>query len=288
MAEFTYNASALGAGGVIQRGNVTTVIPSLASVALAPTGGKGTSVCSYTSPELSFSYAETSVYGAKTGDEEYTTSTYVLIRDLNLFGVLTVRQMGAVVTSTRNAGSGDDHEFDVKVWYEDVAVNGHSVKPVYDEEVKGCRSYLDFKQLVLGEPYNHALVQRLGADTPQLQTLFNNQLNNEKAVQATVVKSLTCEGPIGPGNAHVLPIPGIGLARFGELMFKPGRRRLNLLRLQLNADLGWFFPSPDAGQGTIQSVSFAAGQEEAVSAGPGGGGSMTIASVEGNGSLLVP
>ena len=287
MAEFTYNASALGAGGVIQRGNVTTVIPSLASVALAPTGGEGTSVCNYTSAELSFSYAETSVYGAKTGDEEYTTSTFVLIRDLNLFGVLEVKQMGAVVTSIHTVNSGDDHEFDVKVWYENVAVNGHSVKPEYDEDVKGCRSYLDFKQLVIGEPYNHALVQRLGADTPQLQTLFNNHLNNDKAVQATVVKSLICDGPLDPGKGHVLPLPGVGVARFGELMFKPGRRRLNLLRLQLNADLGWFFPSPGAGQDTIQSVSFAAGQE-ALIAGPGGGGSMTIASVEGNGSLLVP
>lgn len=287
MPEFTYNASALGAGGVIQRGNVTTVIPSLASVALAPTGGKGTSVCSYTSPELSFSYAETSVYGAETGVDEYTTSTFVLIRDLNLFGVLEVKQMGAVVTSTRNAGSGDDHEFDVQVWYETVTVKGHLVKPEYDEEVKGCRRYLDFKELVLGEPYNHALVQRLGADTPQLQSLFNNQLNNDKAVQASAVKSLVCDGPLDPGKGHVLPLPGVGVARFGELMFKPGRRRLNLLRLQLNADLGWFFPSPGAGQDTIQSVSFAAGQES-VTGGPGGGGSMTIASVEGNGSLLVP
>jgi hypothetical protein len=287
MAEFTYNASALGAGGVIQRGNVTTIIPSLASVALAPTGGEGTSVCNYTSAELSFGYAETRVFGAMTAPDQYTTSTYVLIRDLNVFGRLTATQMGAVVTSTRDLHHpNDDHPFELTFWYEGVAVDGHTVIPEYDEDVKQCLSYADFQQLVVGAPYNQALVQRLGAVTPEMQSEFNQQLSNGKAVQASVVKTLVCSGPIVPGNGHVLPIPGLGLARFGELMFKPGRRRLNLLRIQFNADLGWIVPAPVT-QTTLQPMNFAGGQES-LDGGPGGGGSMTIASVEGNGSLLVP
>src|SRR4028119_885902 len=101
--EFTFNASALGAGGVIQRGNVITTIPSIASVALAPTGGEGKSIeKDYYSEELSFSHAETRVQGRDHGDGFYTTSTYVLIRDLRIFNQLSGAEMRATVTSTRS------------------------------------------------------------------------------------------------------------------------------------------------------------------------------------------
>jgi hypothetical protein len=279
MADFAYNASALGAGGVIKRGAVTTVIPSLASVALAPTGGEGSSVANYTSPELSFGYAETRVSGVETAPERFTTSTFVQICDLTVFGRLTIKQMGAVVTSTRGMEPEEDHAFEVQVWYEGIKVDGHPVGLEYDEEVKQCGRYADFQQLVGGASPSYELVTRLGvANDP----VFAQHVSDGKAVQASVVKSLVPSGPIGPGHGHVLPIPGIGVARFGELMLKPGRRRLNLLRLQLDADLGWFFPITSAMQGDMQRMSFAN------EAGPGDGGSMTIASVEGNGSLLVP
>lgn len=288
MAEFAYNASALGAGGVIKRGDVTTIIPSLASVALAPTGGEGSSVANYTSPELSFGYAETRVSGKETTPivlggspqpQRFTTSTFVQIYELNLFGRLTVTQMGAVVTSTRGMEPEEDHAFEVQVWYEGIKVDGHPVGLEYDEDVRKCGRYADFQQLVGGESPSNDLVARLGvADDP----MFAQQLSDGKAVQASVVKSLFPSGPIGRGHGHVLPIPGIGVARFGELMLKPGRRRLNLLRLQLDADLGWFFPVSPQIQGDEQRMSFA--NESA----PGDGGSVTVASAEGNGSLLVP
>ncbi|MEA2464440.1 MAG: hypothetical protein QOJ98_2187, partial [Acidobacteriota bacterium] len=40
--EYTFNASALGVGGFYDRDGRRFTIPSLASVALAPTGGEGT------------------------------------------------------------------------------------------------------------------------------------------------------------------------------------------------------------------------------------------------------
>src|SRR5688572_26031926 len=120
MPEFTYNASALGAGGVIERQGVTTTIPSLASVALAPTGGEGKSIVeNYYSEELAFSRAETRVFGAKVRGN-YTTSTYVLIEDLKVFNRVEIAQMRAVVVSAHPLDPDDDYAFDLVVSYRDV------------------------------------------------------------------------------------------------------------------------------------------------------------------------
>src|SRR5688500_8108920 len=97
--EFTYNASALGAGGVIRRNGVETIIPSIASVALAPTGGGGEAVVNdYHSEALSFKVARTQVSGSKSGNT-HTTQTYVYMEDLEVFGKLSIGKLLGVVTS---------------------------------------------------------------------------------------------------------------------------------------------------------------------------------------------
>ena len=283
MAEFAYNASALGAGGVIHRDNVTTVIPSLASVALAPTGGQGQAEANYKSPELSFDYALTRVFGAMTGDNQYTTSTLVVIHGLAVFGRLTVNSMTASVTSTRNLTPDDDHALKVTVAYDGIAVDGQPVTIEEDDDVRNCLRYADFRELAMQQPTGDELVTRLGAESNGDKQLFAQQLTHGRAVQASVVKSLRCAG--GSAKGHVLTVPGLGAVRFGELMFKPGRRRLNLLRIQFDAGLPWVIPMPGSTTTVMQRSTF--NTNEGVTK-PGDGGSMTIASVEGNGSLLVP
>ncbi|HEY0370734.1 MAG TPA: hypothetical protein VGD79_01960, partial [Thermoanaerobaculia bacterium] len=151
---FAYNASALGAGGVIERGPATYTIPSLASVALTPTGGEGRSVVSnYVSEELSFSHAETRVSGRQSGDRKdprFTTWTYVLLKDVNIFDRVTIGEMGSTVTSTRGFEGGDDHPFELTIYYRDVRIDGRAVQPKIDVRLASLARYEDFARAVAG------------------------------------------------------------------------------------------------------------------------------------------
>jgi hypothetical protein len=80
------------------------------------------------------------------------------------------------------------------------------------------------------------------------------------------------------GRHHRIHVPGLGTAHFGELMLKPGRRRLNLLRITFGSPSVQLFSNTDS--------------LDAFHEGPTTGstftGSMTLASVEGNGTPIGP
>src|SRR5690242_3453506 len=122
--EFTYNASAVGAGGVIKKlDGRNVIIPSLASVALSPTGGEGVSTRrDYTSEALSFSYAETRVFGREVAKDVFTTQTDVYITNLNVLDVLSIALLRATVTSTRSLKEDEDHAFELEAVYHGVEV----------------------------------------------------------------------------------------------------------------------------------------------------------------------
>lgn len=281
---FAYNASALGAGGVIERGPVTYTIPSLASVALAPTGGDGRSVVSnYVSEELSFSHAETRVFGRQTGGDRvnprFTTSTYVLLRDVSIFGRVTIREMGSTVTSTRGFEPGDDHPFELSIFYDDVRIDGKPVRPRIDMRLASLARYEDFARAVAGSPARgadtRALAARFNATPDQLAQLVKDR----KPVQGCLVEEV--EGAVAAQKGSVVPVPGLGVVHFAELMLKPGRRRLNLLRMTFGLGPQNEGPMPMA-------LRMAEGPFDEGSGGGTTGGSMTLGSGEGNGTPIEP
>ncbi len=277
--EFTYNASALGAGGVIQRRGITTNIPSLASVALAPTGGEGkTIVSNYFSEELSFSHAETRVSGQQTGPNEFTTYTYVFIKNLRVFDRLAIGEMRGTVTSIhadRDGDGDDDHDFQLEASYRDVRAAGHEVVPAIDLCVGSLKRYNQLRDVLkpgarslppgLVAPDNvKALAQRFNAKDPaELEKLISER----RALHGSLVESV--RGDIA-NKHHKVHVPGLGTVRFAELMLKPGRRRVNLLRIALGTNE------------TLESN----GENESLSSPDDG--SMTIGSVEGNGTPVFP
>jgi hypothetical protein len=291
--EFTYNASAIAAGGIIERGRVTSVIPSLASVALAPTGGAGQTVVSnYVSEELSFSHGETRVYGRKGADGLFTTSTYVWIKGLKVFDKLSIEELSGTVTSTRSALDQEEEDFELVASYQNVVIAGKEVVPKIDISVKSMRRYEHLGQL-LGAPASarapklpdgliassdkKGLAERFNARTPEVLV---ERLKEKKAVQGSLIEKM--EGKVTTSRHHKIFIPDFGIVRFGELMIKPGRRRVNLLRITFGNNremLGLENEDP-------QFLANAALNERLVTA--GAGGSMTVASVEGNGTIIGP
>jgi hypothetical protein len=291
--DFAFNASALGAGGVIERGDVITTIPSIASVALAPTGGEGRSVVTnYFSEELEFSHAETRVFGRQhtgaDGKALFTTSTYVLLKDVAIFSTLRIAEMHSTVTSTRGFTGGEDHDFEILVSFRGVRIGRVDIDPRVDERLTKLRRYKELEGMVTAgraaRPEDHALAQRFGASPDQ----FVKLVGEKKPLQGSLVESI--DGLEAKAPSPIVTIPGIGTVRFAELMIKPGRRRLNLLRIKFGParDGGRFEPQ---GEGempqALMMMAPAPMGEEAVAFGPSGG-SMTLGSGEGNGTPIEP
>jgi hypothetical protein len=306
--EFTYNASACAAGGVIQRRNGEfVVIPSLASVALAPTGGEGvTAQHNFGSEAVSFSYAETRVFGREVSESVYTTETNVYITNLRVFDILSIAMLSATVTSTRKVDrkyEDDDHAFDLEATYHGVEVRDprdrtrrHQIGPKVDLAVKSLKRYKHLSELVDSKPGGefraHDGTPLLPcSDTPAMLERFNAKnaetlkkaIGETKPILGALVEDVEGEIPaesavVRKQKLHKVFIPGLGTVRFGELMLKPGRRRVNLLRIEL-----------------VKNELFARQESDEPADGeelltPSGyqGGSLVMGSVEGNGSPLYP
>lgn len=310
--DFAYNASALGAGGVIERnvdrrhpdrGKVVYTIPSLASVALPPTGGEGRSVVTnYYSEELEFSHAETRVYGRGFRDDKgealFTTSTYVLMRDVRVFDSLRIAEMRSVVTSTRGFSGGDDHDFDIEVSFEGVRIGrtGRAeIDPRIDESLRGLRRYDQFEKFIAktnaSRDRARALAERFNAPSADDLT---RAVQAKQPVQGTLVEQIDglekMQGVAERGTGQVVRIPGLGTVRFAELMIKPGRRRLNLVRIKFG-----FGPNghemtmhPQQEGAMPQALTLAEGASEESFSPPPDDGSMTLGSGEGNGTPIGP
>ena len=268
MPEYSYNASALGFGGVMSSGGIKTIIPSLASVALAPTGGAGSAVVeNYNAYGVSFTRAESRVFGTDVSENIYTTSSDVYITNLSIFDRLKIALMTATLSSTRDLTS-DESVFDVRISYRGIAVDGQEVIPILDGELCGASTFDALQKMFDPNKVPNVLdtyAQRFGKTSAALVSAMSNPVSQ---IDGTLVKNI--EAPAGitlAENNTAIDVPGVGRAHFAEFLFKPGRRRINLLRIKLGG-----VPDMDNGRGMIAL------------AGDGGGGDFTGGSVEGNGT----
>ena len=276
--EFAFNASALAAGAVIERGTAVTTLDSLGSVMLTPTGGEGRgSVTSYFSEELELAHAETRVSSHRffeknrdgKSEEKFTTYTSVLMKGVNVFRRVNVGEMGVNMKSTRGFENNDDHEFEIVIWFRDVVVDGKKIRIKIDEKLMSLRRYDDLTAFVGSQQTAAAtLAKRCEAHPDRL----TETVRGRKPVSVPLVESIT-------GWEHealaTIFVRGLGTFRFGELMLKPGQRRVNLIRAT-------FGPRRNGAEADP-----APQDEDPTPWGPSGG-SMTLGSGEGNGIPIGP
>jgi hypothetical protein len=267
---YSFNGSAIGLGAVLRSGGVKTVIPSLASVALAPTGGAGSAVCeNYNDHGISFTRAESRVFGTDIGDGIYTTYTDVYITNLNIFDRLRIALLNATISSTHNLKL-NESSFDVRTTYRGIDVDGKEVVPEYDAMLCSAPTYNDVVNTLKADLEGYK--QRWKAAPMQLETALKES-NPLKPLGGSLVKDLKGTD-IEKHSNHAIEVPGLGRAHFGEFLFKPGRRRVNLLRIQL----GMFADAAPAVEGLMASPIVLQDLNG------NGGGDLTVGSVEGNGS----
>ena len=271
MSNFTFNASALGMGGVIDHADGTrTVISSLASVALSPTGGEGSSIVeNYSKNGISFSRAESRVAGYETSPDQFTTYTDIFITGLSVLERLKVALMQVTMTSTRNLADTEstDSTFDLRAIYRGVDVDGEEIIPAIDLDLCGASTYDDFARTLVNNGPKYAA--QLNVTETELSDAL---VRRRDPVVGSVVAGLHRSDRSLVHHHNKLLVPGLGSVRFGEFLVKPGRRRINLLRFT-------FGPNGNPGQPTAARLT----------AGDGGdSGSLTVGSADGNGVPVWP
>jgi hypothetical protein len=290
---YTFNASAIALGGVVNNPS-RTLIPSLASVALAPTGGLGTTVVtSYNRDGVTFDTAYSAVRGEMIAQDIYSTVAEVAIDNLTIFDTLHVDALRATVRSRRDLNAGDDAEITFHAEYSGLVVDGFEIAPELDLELfERTPTYEKFlaevTEVVPGgakkakEQYRERFEWEDG-DVPSPEE------RSPKPLRASVAR------PQRPFRGYKLTIPKFGKIRLGEVLLKPGRRRLSLLQIDFNKNEGFPIPKTADGGSTGETVhlqqqfqSFALTSNGSKSTSFPLSGTMTIASVEGNGTPIWP
>jgi hypothetical protein len=232
---YHYNASALGLGGVLKDDrDVTTIVPSLASVALADSGGEGfVEITNYDKDGVSFSHASCRVIGYDSAHKTFTTSSDVYITNLNLFGRVKAAILQTSINSTREMGGDittesdpDTVRFTMHSMIRGLTIDGVEVIPQFDLELCGWPTYAEFDK---------AYAKRLGVPTRSLAM----PTASVQPIRTSFVKALeyAATPTLGPSEGFKLPVTKFGIIHFGELVVKPGNRRVNLLRIEFDSML---------------------------------------------------
>jgi hypothetical protein len=270
MSGYTFNASALGLGGMLKSGGVTTTVPSLASVALAPTGGEGSAVVeNYSKDGVEFTRAESRVVGSQISDDVYSTYADIFITNLTLFAKLKIALMQATVSSTRDVNL-PDSEFDVRLMFRGISIGDDEVIPSLDLDLCNALTYGAFATKVRSNLGGYATA--FGHPTPQ--TLDNALGIVTQPVRGTLVKTAnSSKFGVIRRQGTAIRVPKFGKVHLGEFQFKPGQRRVTLLRLELDSNEPGFSEYAPVFQSLGGAPEY---------------GDISIASVEGNGSPIGP
>ncbi len=277
---YHYHANALGLGGVLRTDRGVIPVPSLASVTLADSGGEGSGQSTnYNQDGISFSEASCNVLGYESAPNTFTTSSDVTITNLNLFDRVTAARLQMSMRSTREVTGGittesdpDKATFSMQWTIFGLIIDGVEVIPRFDQELVGWSTYADFDK---------GYANRLGHAPMSLTDPGATQLIRTSFVEAFNYTPT----PIGPRQGFVLPVTNFGTIHFGELVVRPGNRRVNLLRIDFDSML----QAGKGGPAQREVISNAIRNAPASAADMGtstrspSSGNMTLLSLAGNG-----
>jgi hypothetical protein len=285
---YAYNANAIGLGGIIEAPK-RKVISSVGSVALAPTGGEGSSVVTgYDADGISFDRSETRVFGNTPDNRLFYTRADVLMKHVNIFDQLQVELMMASVTTVREVIDGEaiDREFLFEASYEGLRVNGSRVIPSINTKLFNTNPTYDGFLSSLGQDDQKQYRAMIGMSNDDVKAMIPRKVSLE---MPTIRCSLLAQ-PVGD-HGCALDVRGVGRVFLAEALIKPGRRRLTLFRIELSKQNGStrfpvLPPDSDTHQATsMQALSLMAPLLPPTDGTPpADGGSLTAGSVEGNGA----
>jgi hypothetical protein len=294
---FAFNASALAFGGRIQQPS-STVIPSQASVSLAPSGGEGYETVRNFDYKGIITFDEASVYvaGSEHGDIRNTLAS-VTIKNLNVLNLLHADLLSSRITSRHVLGEDEgeitfhgtstenlriggkpakvnfNHDFyarypthaklDAMMKSAAGEVDDADVRGMVEEDARNAISATNCSQESALEQSRRKTVAQLlaGRFCWDAERCSAGAPNDHGSIHCSLVDSIegidvVDESQVHPDelrakypvrrHGYVVKVAEFGSIKIGELIIKPGERRLNLLRFQ--------FGCPIMGDGTSCSV----------------------------------
>jgi hypothetical protein len=161
----------------------------------------------------------------------------------------------------------------VRAEFRGIRIGDEEIIPSLDIDLCNAPTYLDFANMVQGRltDYAAAFGHEPGALEDAVRTRKPVRGTLANAVHGRKLGLIKREGT-------AIRVPTLGKIHLAEFLFKPGRRRVTLLRLEL--DKNGIAP-PGFGDSDVQNFA------------PGGfsspdSGDISLASVEGNGSPIGP
>ncbi|HXA20093.1 MAG TPA: hypothetical protein VN380_24160 [Thermoanaerobaculia bacterium] len=298
---FAFNASAVAFGGRIHQPSCD-VIPSQASVALAPSGGEGYQTVRNFDYKGIITFDEASVYvaGSEHGDIRNALAS-VTIKNLNVLNLLHADLLSSRITSRHVAGEEEGEITFHGTSAENLRIGGRPVKVNFNADFYSRYPTYATLNAALGRVAGDMAaddgdVRRLIEEDAHKMTMSATSSSQESALAQSQSKTVAqlladqfCWDPATFRNGvpedrgwiqcsladsidgidvvdeayikdsaqlrsrypirrqgYIVKVAEFGSIKIGELIIKPGERRLNLLRFQ--------FGCPIIGDGTAGSV----------------------------------
>ncbi len=314
---FSFHANTLAFGGQIDEPGVRTkYLLSEASVILPPGGGIGEAVSGpYSKEGISFESARSYVTGNSFGEQVYNTYANVTVTDLDINGRIQVQVLNTTVTS-KNHRDADGFVGESRISFDaniiglvidehliDVDLNPEPFRryATFDSCVNGFRNMPAEEAKALIAAYNWPLDECVTTSTTEAGVVTSHHVPRRctTGIRASLLRSTT--PALEPGEisgitrrGYTIEVAGFGLIHLGEVLLKAGRRRVNLMRVELGKTFDAVpivrAPLTDAGSEPRLMVAGLDGAPENITlAAPGGTtGTYTFASGEGNGTDFLP
>lgn len=263
---FLYHAFALGFGGTVRHPE-NCVIPSLASAVLPVGGGVGFGEAGpyKDSNGISFHRTTSRVSGSLDREGNFSTLATATVEGLNIQDVLRVDKIVARVTSShapRSTGPGKPDEADIRSTgshIEGLKVGGTAVQVEIDSTLddlstlgaftnayasdaklrEDCNARFLWGQPLAGLPDD--LIRRYAWCNDHCQSQAREGRftppSSKGLIIGSIVKQITPLGGKVSAFGNVIVVPDFGKIFLGELFIFQGRRRLNMMRLELGSPL---------------------------------------------------
>lgn len=313
---FTFHANTLGFGGQIDKPGLKPLfLPSQASLTLPPSGGFGeSSVNNYAEDGVSFYRAESRVFGSSFNDTIFKTYANVTVLGLDIQGRIQADVLSTTVTSIneRKNGCTTESRISFDATMVGLVIDGQPIDVEFDPEpFRRYGTFDEFVQSFKGLDEQQMTERAAAYNWPidECQTRveggrkeFHIPKRCSTGLRASLLRSTT--PTLAPGLIHgvtrqgfSIEVSGLGLVHIGEVLLKAGRRRINLLRVELGKTLGDLpMKRVSMASGGDEPRMLAVGMTEGsadlviLNGGGGGldGGGYTFASGEGNGTDFLP
>lgn len=229
---FAYHAQALGFAAHLTR-PTCDVVPSQASVALSQTGGEGYSTVKNFNYKGIFSFDEASSYVAGSMEHgDYNTVAMVTVRNLNVAHMIHADLIVCRVSSRHHPGLAEGEITFAGSRFEGLKIGGASVEPQLDHAL--FATYPTFERFAgMGDKEARELAPHVCWDP-------NGKVPERNGViTCSIVRNLPdLSRSVGAKtNGYAVQLDQFGTIYLGQIIMKPGYRRLSMLRFDLGCPL---------------------------------------------------